>query len=54
MYPRLLAPFVALVLIAGPTASGGRAAAEARKEPSAKQVRVNELREQISDRKSVV
>ena len=44
--PRYLAPFVALALIAGPTASGGRAA---EKEPTAKQVRVNELREQISD-----
>ena len=44
--PRHLAPFVALALIAGPTASGGRAA---EKEPTAKQVRVSELREQISD-----
>jgi murein DD-endopeptidase MepM/ murein hydrolase activator NlpD len=43
---RSLAPLVALVLIAGPAASGGRAA---EKEPTAKQVRVNELREQISD-----
>jgi murein DD-endopeptidase MepM/ murein hydrolase activator NlpD len=50
VHPRLLAPFVALVLIAGPAAaSGGRAAADDKKEPTAKQVRVNELREQISD-----
>lgn len=48
MHPRFLAPFVALVL-AGPTASGGRAAEDDKKEPTAKQVRVNELREQISD-----
>jgi murein DD-endopeptidase MepM/ murein hydrolase activator NlpD len=49
VYPRLLAPCVALVLIAGPAVAGGRAAAEDRKEPTAKQIRVNELREQISE-----
>jgi murein DD-endopeptidase MepM/ murein hydrolase activator NlpD len=49
VHPRLVAPFVALVLIAGPAASGGRAAEKDDKEPTAKQVRVNELREQISD-----
>ncbi|MGH9040370.1 MAG: peptidoglycan DD-metalloendopeptidase family protein [Acidimicrobiia bacterium] len=46
MHPRLLAPFVALVLIAGPGVAGGRAA---EKEPSAKETRVNELREQITE-----
>jgi murein DD-endopeptidase MepM/ murein hydrolase activator NlpD len=45
VHQRLLAPFVALVLIA-PGAAWG---AEAPKEPTAKQVRVNELREQISE-----
>jgi len=49
VHPRLLAPFVALLLIAGPAASDGRAAEADKKEPSAKQVRVNELREQISE-----
>lgn len=49
MHPRLVAPFVALVLIAGPAAVGGRAADTPPKEPTAKQVRVNELREQISE-----
>lgn len=46
MQPRLIAPFIALVLIAGPGVAGGRAA---EKEPSVKETRVNELREQISE-----
>ena len=46
MQPRLIAPFVALVLIAGPGVAGGRAA---EKEPNAKETRVNALREQISE-----
>jgi murein DD-endopeptidase MepM/ murein hydrolase activator NlpD len=46
VHQRLLAPFVALVLVAP---SAGAWAAEAPKEPTAKQVRVNELREQISE-----
>ena len=48
MHPRLLAPFVAVVLLAGPGAPPGRTA-EKEKPPSAKQLRVNELREQISE-----
>lgn len=48
MHARLLAPFVALALIAGPGVPGGWAAAKL-KEPSAKESRVAELREQISD-----
>ncbi|HEY3239933.1 MAG TPA: hypothetical protein VGL92_10245, partial [Acidimicrobiia bacterium] len=49
MHPRLAAPFLALVLLAGPGAPLGQAAEKSTKEPTAKQVRVNELREQISD-----
>ncbi len=49
MYPRLVAPFITLALIAGPGAPGTRAAENNKKEPTAKQLRVNELREQISD-----
>lgn len=48
MRKRLLAPFVALVLLAGPGATGGQAA-EKQKEPTAKQIRVAELREQLSE-----
>ncbi len=48
MHPRLLAPFIALALIAGPGVPGGWAA-EKDKAPSAKESRVAELREQISD-----
>ena len=50
MHPRFLAPFVALalVLVAGPGAPAGRSA-ERKKPPSAKQLRVNELHDQIHE-----